>query len=276
MENEFRYLINLNNNSVLGSQIDAFMDQRNICWFSCGAASAVMTKIVLKQNPNAIPVYCDTGSEHEDNVRFLSDCEKWFEKKIIVIKSKSFENVDAVIAAREYMSGVNGAPCTVELKKVPRMEFQLPDDIHYFGYTIDEWKRARNFSINNFELNLRHVLIYNLLTKEDCLGILKSVGIKLPYLYTIGLEHNNCIGCVKAASLKYWAVIRQYFPVIFMIRCEQSRKYGVKLIKIKGERRFLDELPPGIDFPNEPEESCDFLCSSLANELKLNDERISA
>ena len=54
---------------------------RTVIWFSCGAASAVMTKIVLKEEPDAHVVYCDTGSEHYDNRRFLSE-------KLNVEKSK--------------------------------------------------------------------------------------------------------------------------------------------------------------------------------------------
>ena len=57
---------------------------RTIAWFSCGAASAVATKIALKENPDIEIVYQDTGGEHKDNIRFLKDCEKWFGKKIII------------------------------------------------------------------------------------------------------------------------------------------------------------------------------------------------
>ena len=39
---------------------------RTICWFSCGAASAVATKLTLKDTPDAIVAYCETGAEHPD------------------------------------------------------------------------------------------------------------------------------------------------------------------------------------------------------------------
>ena len=48
------------------------MVSRTISWFSCGAASAVATKLM----PDAEPVYCETGSEHPDNERFFFDCEQ--------------------------------------------------------------------------------------------------------------------------------------------------------------------------------------------------------
>ena len=237
---------------------DSVDSKRTVIWFSCGAASAVAAYLTLKENPNALMVYCDTHSEHEDNKRFLADVEKWLNKKVDIICSQVFYDVDSVIEKTHYMSGINGAPCTVELKKIPRMNFQCYNDLHVFGYTFDEKARAESFTENNFELDLLYPLILRGITKIQCLSILQEVGIKLPYLYTLGLDHNNCIACVKASSCKYWAIIREYFPNIFQRRCEQSRKLGVRLIKLDKktalilgkqpqERIFLDELPVGID-----------------------------
>ena len=55
-------------------------DKRIVCWFSCGAASAVATKLAIKRHgtDNLYVGYQDTGSEHPDNRRFLKDCEEWF------------------------------------------------------------------------------------------------------------------------------------------------------------------------------------------------------
>ena len=56
---------------------------RTICWFSSGAASAVMAKLVLAEIPEAMVVQCGLGdSEDADNARFAGDCERWFGKPI--------------------------------------------------------------------------------------------------------------------------------------------------------------------------------------------------
>lgn len=47
---------------------------RIISWFSCGAASAVATKMVLKKHPETIIAYTEVVEEHQDNKRFLNDC----------------------------------------------------------------------------------------------------------------------------------------------------------------------------------------------------------
>ena len=66
------------------------MRQRIICWFSCGIASAIATKMILDENhedKEVLIVYTDTGAEHEDNKRFLRECEQWYKKKITTLKT---------------------------------------------------------------------------------------------------------------------------------------------------------------------------------------------
>jgi hypothetical protein len=71
-----------------------------------------------------------------------------------------------------------------------------------------------------------------------------NAGIKLPEIYNLGFPNANCIGCVKSQSPTYWNLVRKHFPEVFEERVEQSRKIGVRLVKRKGERIFLDELKP--------------------------------
>lgn len=106
---------------------------RRIAHFSCGAASAVATKL---SNPDEI-WYAATGSEDDDNMRFLADCEKWFSQKVRIIRSDKYESTWDVWEKRRYISGVSGAPCTSELKVFPRLKEQRADDVHIFGYTAD-------------------------------------------------------------------------------------------------------------------------------------------
>ncbi len=87
-------------------------------------------------------------------------------------------------------------------------------------------------------------MINELLTKEDCFHIILDAGIELPVVYKLGLPNANCLGCVKSQSPTYWNLIRILFPDIFKQRAEQSRSLGVRLVKLKGKRIFLDELKP--------------------------------
>lgn len=222
---------------------------RILSWFSCGAASAVASKFTVGDygDNNVVEVvYCDViDSEHPDNWRFLRDVENWLDQKVTIIKSKKYDSVDDVFERERYMSGIAGARCTKEMKKIPRYDFQRPDDIHVFGFTLDEPKRIATFEANNFELNLDWPLVRHNTTKKDCYQILLDAGIRLPEMYLLGYKNNNCLGCVKATSPAYWNKVREDFPETFEKRASQSREIGCKLTRIKSKRIFLDELPIG-------------------------------
>jgi hypothetical protein len=217
---------------------------RTLVWFSCGAASAVALKLAAQKYPDVRGIYCDLSrDEHPDNARFRADVEKWTGVKVEVIKSKLYNTVEEAWDARKYMSGVSGAPCTVEMKKVPRFAYQWAEDVHIFGLTVDEQDRIRSFENENHELFLEWTLRDAGLTKPDCLQMLRDTGIEIPVMYRLGFENNNCIGCVKATSPRYWNLVRKHFPDVFKRRAEQSRRLGAKLARYKGARIYLDELP---------------------------------
>lgn len=246
---------------------------RIIAWFSSGAASAVMTKIALAENPDVLPVQCDLGdSEDEDNRRFTADCEAWFGKAVLRIKSEKFANIDEVFETRKYHAGIAGAPCTSEIKVAPRLDFQRPSDLHLWGYTADSndvtrWERMR---ATYPEMKQRAPLIERGLTKEACLAMIERAGIKPPRVYEMGFPNANCIGCVKATSPNYWSLVRQTHPEVFARRAEQSRRFGSRLVRINDERRFLDELP--LDWPVTEAYAprCDFLCHIAEQDLKAD------
>ena len=215
---------------------------RTVVWFSCGAASACALKLLAEESP--VAVYCDLSKdEHEDNKRFLKDVESWTGISITIIGSQKYKSIENVAEARKYMAGISGAPCTVEMKKVPRFDFQLPDDVHVFGMTFDERRRIKKFEANNHDISLKWPLVESRMTKADCFAMIAEAGIEIPIMYKQGFRNNNCIGCFKATSAKYWDMIRRFYPEVFERRCKQSEELGVKLVRYKGNRINLRELP---------------------------------
>lgn len=238
---------------------------RKVSWFSCGAASAIATKL---SNPDVI-AYCETGSEDSDNKRFMDDCKIWFGKEIFTLKSEEFNSTWEVWEKIRYLAGISGAPCTGELKVKPRLKFQLPGDIHVFGYTADssDVLRADALRDNWPDLIIETPLIDRGITKAACLVMLQTMGIKEPRTYAMGFPNGNCIPCVKATSAAYWALVRLYFPAEFWRMAKISRELGVRLARLNGERIFIDEIPEDhpVTQPIAPE--CDFLCSMAEQDL---------
>jgi hypothetical protein len=235
-----------------------------VSWFSCGAASAIATKLA---EPDEI-AYCHTGSEHPDNARFMADCEAWFGKKVIRLHSDKYADTWAVWEDRRYLAGIAGAPCTVELKVAPRLAWQRPTDIHVFGYTADglDFDRAAKLRSNYPELTIKTPLIDRGITKESCIEMVRRAGIAPPPLYALGFQNNNCLPCVKATSASYWALVRKNFPEKFNRMAKLSRELDVRLCRIDGERTFIDEIPADHPTTNPIQPSCDFLCAIAEQE----------
>lgn len=236
---------------------------RRVVWFSCGAASAVAAKLAVETYGDGCAiVYCDTmATEHPDNERFFADVERWIGRDITKIRSVKYATIDEVFEKRHYMSGRYGAICTTEMKKFPREAWQKPDDVHVFGYTADEATRATEFEERNPSLHVEWILIERWITKDESLRMIERAGIALPAMYELDFEHNNCLGCVKSQSPGYWNRTRRLFPDVFERRCRQSRLIGAKLVKIRGVRMFLDELPPEEDAPDDAIE-CGPVCQT--------------
>lgn len=244
---------------------------RIVCWFSCGAASAVATKLAITENGGKQPLviaYTRVAEEHPDNVRFMRDCEQWFGQEITMLENEKYHaSINEVFSREKYMAGIMGAPCTRLLKREVRQKFQQPDDIHVFGYTAEEQHRVDRFIDANNDAEIWAILVEKGLTKEDCLAMIDRAGIRLPEMYRLGYRNNNCIGCVKGGA-GYWNKIRKDFPDVFKLRCEQSRMLSAKLIKLNGRRMFLDELPEGVgDYPTEESIQCGILCEIAEREI---------
>lgn len=239
---------------------------RKIAWYSCGAASAVATKLC----PDSDPVYCDTGAEHPDNKRFKKDCEQWLRRPIINIASRDYADTWHVWEKTRWLAGIDGARCTVELKVKPRLAYQMPNSIHIFGYTADseDAARAKRLRDNYPELTIETPLIDRGLTKAACLDMLIRAGIEPPVMYSLGFQNNNCIPCVKATSPAYWALIRKHFPEKFDRMAKLSRELDVRLCRINGERAFIDEIPLDQETTNPLQPSCDFLCHLAEMDLE--------
>lgn len=244
---------------------------RTIIWFSCGAASAVAGRLIQAEGrPNTQHAYCETGGEHFDNERFLLDYEKWCGVKVRRLKSEKYADTWSLWEGERYLSGINGAPCTRELKVRPRLRYQRPGDIHVFGYTADAADIARAEALREHypDLIIETPLIDRGIKKEACLSMILDAGILLPALYILGFPNNNCIPCVKATSPAYWALVRLHFPEIFARMAKLSRELGVRLCRINGERRFIDEIPKDHPVTEPIMPACDFLCAIAIEDMR--------
>lgn len=247
--------------------------KRVVCLFSCGAASAVATKLAIAQYGNQVPLVIlnnYVAEEHPDNMRFLADCEKWFGMPIkITANEKYHASIYEVFKQVRFLKYRKGAPCTRLLKRELRDKDMLPGDCLVVGYTIEEQDRLDNFIDANSQYEVVAPLIEMGLTKADCLGMLTNANIELPAMYKLGYHNNNCRGCVKGGK-GYWNKVRIDFPEYFEkmavmqdILGPGSYFFAGKKLKdgTYGPRVSLRDLPPDAGhYPSEPEIQCGAAC----------------
>lgn len=250
-------------------------ERRTIIWWSTGAASAIMARLALREDPESIIARCETENEDPDNYRFEADVMRWLNRSVTVLKSDKYSSVWDVWQKRRYMSGVAGAPCTAEMKVAPRLAFQRPDDVHVFGYTADAEDVARFERLQEtyFELTVRAPLIDSGITKASALEMIQRAGIELPRSYAMGFPNANCLqtGCVKATSPDYWSLYRRHFPEAFARTAAYAREIGCRLTRINDERMFIDEIPADWPMTKPIVPACDFLCALAEMEDTPND-----
>jgi hypothetical protein len=240
--------------------------------FSCGAASAVATKLLLSEfgRERVFIVNAFVKEEHPDGRRFLADCEKWFDHPIVVVRDTKYgASAREVWRRKRFMNSALGAPCSMLLKRQVIDAVCQPGDVFAFGFTADaaDVKRAQRF----LDGGAICPLIDRNLTKADCLAMVERAGLVLPAMYQLGFANNNCIGCCKGGE-GYWDFTRQVFPDDFIEVCEIQESIGPGAFMFRnrktGERFSLRDLPVGVGRHDVAVPECSFFCAMAEEEIQ--------
>ena len=142
-------------------------------------------------------------------------------------------------------------------------EKQNPHDFIVLGFTAEEKHRHDRFVLTERD-NVLPILIDSGITKQKCYKLIADAGLVLPRVYFLGYPNANCIGCVKATSPTYWNHVRKNHPDVFEERASLSRELDCRLVQVKGERIFLDELDS--EAKGRPLKGMDFECGIFCEE----------
>ena len=251
---------------------------RIVCQFSCGAASAVATKLALAQyGDRCCIVNAYIEEEHPDNRRFAQECEAWFGAPITTLRDTKYDaSVVKVFKTVGYIKGPHGAACTTRIKRGLLKKFEKPGDVLVLGFTAEEKRRADDWYANWPDRPAIFPLIERGLTKSDCKAMVERAGIQLPYMYRAGYSNANCIGCIKG-GLGYWRAIRVDFPehfegvaqaedVVIALHGMNGAILRYRSGPLKGQRFRLRDLPDGPIMRNEELPSCGLVCEEAEKE----------
>ena len=87
---------------------------RVIAHFSCGAASAVATKLAIKKYGSDVEIVnIHIAEEHPDNQRFLNDCQDWFGQPITILQNDKYNgSIYEAFRQSNFIKSPQGAVCT--------------------------------------------------------------------------------------------------------------------------------------------------------------------
>lgn len=239
---------------------------RVIGWYSCGITSLVACKLGLLEYPELQPTRIVLGGEHPDNERFHADSEKFLGREIKKLYPPTYKDHFEVAEKTRYINGPAGARCTKELKRLTRELFSKSCDIHVFGFDYDEVDRANEYE-ERYGLKMYLPLIDAKLRKSECKAIVEKAGIRIPRMYELGYDHNNCIGCWKG-GMGYWNKIRVDFPDVFQRAVEITDSIGRSPIKKYGLPLMLRDLPPDAGrFKEDQPSSCGPMCEIALDKI---------
>lgn len=237
---------------------------------------SVTAKLILSEvlPERVLIVNAFIKQEHEDNRRFLADCEQWFAHPVKVVRDEKYgASTYEVWTRKRFMKNRHTAPCSEALKREAIAPLMLPGDVTVIGYTADQRDSDRADRLEAFfpETPYRFPLIERGLTHADCLAIVERAGLTLPLMYRLGYQNANCIGCVKGGE-GYWNKIRRDFPEQFVqiANIQESIGPGAYLFRDRhtGVRFSLRELDPDAGrYEDEPEISCGFVCALAEREI---------
>lgn len=251
---------------------------RILCQFSCGAASAVATKLAIAEyGDRCVIVNAFIANEDDDNRRFLADCQKWFEREIIVLRDEKYNaEINTVFRQVGYIKGKHGAACTSRIKRGLLNKFERPGDILVLGYTAEEQDRLDDWIENWPDRPIIAPLIERGLTKSDCKAMVTRAGIELPLQYRRGYKNANCKTCIKGGH-KYFRAVREDFPDEFEELCksedivaalhgDNARILRHRSGPLKGQRFALRELPDGPKDRGDAPPECGLFCETAEKE----------
>lgn len=157
---------------------------------------------------NLILLFCDTLTEDEDLYRFLHEAAANVGGKLVVLKEG--RDIWQVFFDQRYLGNSRRDPCSRILKRQLTdnwltNHFTADNAILYVGIDwTEEHRYARIKTLRAPWVVKAPLCEAPYLTKDQVKVWLAQEGIKVPRLYDLGFDHNNCGGfCVKAGQAHF-------------------------------------------------------------------------
>lgn len=201
---------------------------RNIVALSGGESSAAVA-VLLKDTPDLILYYNDTGWEDTDLRRYLNDLSSYLGKPIT--EDSDGRTVEELAYSERFLPNNRVPLCSSVLKAKRLQSFATVGDKIYFGIGTHEIHRAARIRSIYHSKNIitGFPLIERGISQQDVHLIMARTGIKPPRIYAEGFEHNNCNGGCVRQGLKQWRHLLRVRPDVYAERERFEREFSSRV-----------------------------------------------
>jgi hypothetical protein len=229
--------------------------------FSGGRTSGYMDKWVIDNCSDKYDftfVYANTGLEHEETLKFIDNCDKYFNLNLIWIEAvfnqegrggNSYKVVSFETAARngepfkeavrKYgLPNKNAPTCTRDLKIIPIEQLMKDKNIFYraIGIRNDEFSRVtKEIKKKNPTWTLQQIIDYKynelgfyyplILDRPTTKDEIRYWWSKMPFNLEITEEYGNCITCWKKSDRKLLTIAKNT-PKYFEFAVNLEKDFG--------------------------------------------------
>lgn len=218
----------------------------NIATLSGGIMSFYAAYLAVQKygKENVILYFNDTRWEHPDLHRFLLDIADYLGKQITI--DIDGRNPGQVFFNERFL-GNNRVPICSRVLKAERLQAYYKDgDNLIFGIGLEEGHRVKRivsayqvaYSKTGKFCTLEFPLVEQKVTNPMIKEWFWNTGIRVPKLYYLGFEHNNCSGgCVRQGK-KQWLHLLEWLPEVYRQRELLEEKFCEEF----GKHSFLKDI----------------------------------
>lgn len=185
---------------------------------SGGLQSWVATWLDFRNHPKSTHLlyFCDTGYEHPTTYDFISRSldvlSDDFPETPAMFTCLKSESLWELFSREKFQGNGRNAVCSHKLKQEPGKKLEallgIEDSPITFGFGPLEPERLENAKRSRKNPVAPLLDDDTFWDKQALIGFVKSKGLDIPYLYQLGMAHNNCSGfCVKAGQGHYKSLL---------------------------------------------------------------------
>lgn len=186
-----------------------------IAMYSGGVCSHLAAKrAVSKYGRDSVTLlFSDTGIEDEDLYRFIREGAEMLGARLVTVSSG--ETFDDMIRRNRALPSNRMAFCSRELKTEPAKRWVKENGGELIVLGLD-WTEPHRMRQDWYGVPVWYPMGEPpYLTKTQMFDEVEADGIRIPRLYRMGFQHNNCGGGCVRGGLKAWAHLSKMLPEKF-------------------------------------------------------------